>query len=81
MVIHRAGKLHINADAMSRICNLEFINQEHEDVSSKTLDIWEDKLLTDYITTGKMAPGLQHKQVKRIKGNNQRFSFLRLCYL
>ena len=69
-IIHRAGIKHTNADAMSRIYNMEFIDENIEnniDYSQKSLDIWEDASLLHYLKTGKYSNGSSKKQIKRIK--------------
>ena len=74
-IIHRAGKAHTNADAVSRaLLNVEISIQgiandkvEIEEISAKKVDVWEDDIFLHYLITGKYLPGSSGKQCRRIK--------------
>jgi hypothetical protein len=69
-IIDRPGIQHINADAMSRIDNIEMANiiqnEKSIDHSQKSLDVWEDSTLLYFLKNLKHKPGASKKQVKRI---------------
>ena len=66
----RPGIQHVNADAMSRITKLQIANitqnENDNDLSQKSLDVWEDSTLLYYLKNLKHKPGSSKKQVKRI---------------
>ncbi|CAF1068455.1 unnamed protein product [Brachionus calyciflorus] len=69
-IVHRAGKKHVNADALSRaFAVVEELELDHEDQdrSIKELDPWEDEFLLHYLRTGKYLPGSSKKQCKKIE--------------
>ena len=79
-IIHKPGKIHSNADAISRmLCSLEcntIIREEIlSDVSPKTLDPWEDANLLKYLKLGKHTSGISKKQIKRIENTANHFIF------
>ena len=75
-IIHRPGLKHANADAMSRIYSIEFIEnnvEENRDYSEKSLDVWEDANFLTYLKTGKQQSGSSKKQIKRIKDKSENY--------
>ena len=58
---NRPGIQHINADAMSRINQLQIVNitysNKNNDSYLKTLDVWEDSSLLYYLKNLKHKPG------------------------
>jgi len=80
-IIHKRGLLHSNADTISRpVCSVLAVvtrlmkkAQEHlgfaglDDVSSKTLDPFEDEALLTRLQTGKYPSGISKKQMKRVE--------------
>ena len=88
-IIHRQGKKHNNADALSRMVfaivhgddssHKNENNEEDEieiDESSKNLDPYEDETLLHYIKTGKYIPGSSKKQCKRVQKCEKNFRFI-----
>jgi hypothetical protein len=77
-IIHRAGKNHSNADALSRMVQqTEQVNSvdslqiqsnagRFDDVSMKTLDVWENDKLLFFLEHGKHLSGTTKQQVKYI---------------
>jgi hypothetical protein len=65
-IIHKPGKKHQNADALSRMYNLNAIDYENE-VSEKTLDPYEDEGFMHFLKTGKYLPGSSSKHCKRVQ--------------
>jgi hypothetical protein len=67
---NRPGIQHINADAMSRINQLQIANvtysNKNNDSYKKSLDVWEDSTLLYYLKNLKHKPGASKKQIKRI---------------
>jgi len=72
-VIHRAGTLHSNADALSRLASYVNMinlldhnvrNGKYDDVSMKTLDVWENDHLLHFLEHSKHLPGTTKKQIK-----------------
>ena len=75
-IIHRAGKKHANADAVSRALNYINCTQIHSvhleeddsgDDSLKEIDPKEDSCLLHFLETGKYLPGTSKKQCKRVE--------------
>ncbi|CAF1054696.1 unnamed protein product [Brachionus calyciflorus] len=75
-IVHRAGKKHLNADALSRaFAVVEELDEELDtDRSIKELDPWEDDFLLHFLRTGKYLPGSSKKQCKKIEKNKDKFS-------
>ena len=74
-VTHRAGILHSNADALSRIVNhvniIDLTNQQvrdgrFDDYSMKTLDVWENDRLMFYLEHSKYLASTTKQQIKYI---------------
>jgi hypothetical protein len=73
-IVHRPGLKHANADAMSRIYSIEFIEnkvEENRDFSEKSLDVREDANFLTFLKTGKHQSGSSKKQIKRIKDKSE----------
>ena len=74
-IIHRPGKKHAYADAISRIpinaitrnTKKQFEEVLEDDVSEKYLDPLEDKTLLHFLETGKFIPGSSKNQCKRVQ--------------
>jgi hypothetical protein len=69
-IIHKEGKKHLNADAVSRaLLNIDIEKEfiEDSDLSDKILDPYEDAGFTHFIKTGKFLPGSSSKHCKRVK--------------
>ena len=64
---NRPGIQHINADAMSRINQLQIANvtysNKNNDSYQKSLDVWEDSTLLYYLKNLKHKPGASKKQI------------------
>ncbi|CAF0811670.1 unnamed protein product [Brachionus calyciflorus] len=68
-IVHRSGKKHLNADALSRA----FAVVEELDEELDT-DRWEDEFLLHFLRTGKYLPGSSKKQCKKIGKKKDIFS-------
>ncbi|MFM7683964.1 MAG: RNase H-like domain-containing protein [Bacteroidota bacterium] len=70
-IIHRSGRKHNNADALSRpIMNIDIVESEDSDdetnISSSNLDPYEDNILLHYLKNGQFEPGTAENQRKRV---------------
>jgi len=77
-IIHRAGRLHGNADALSRIISyidqvnvVDLVNAQSnfglfDDFSMKSIDVWENDKLLFFLEHGKHLAGTTNQQVKYI---------------
>lgn len=77
-ITHRPGRLHSNADALSRMLNyidqlnvVELINIQSnsvlfDDCSMKSIDIWENDKLLFFLEHGKHLAGTTKQQIKYI---------------
>jgi hypothetical protein len=70
-IIHRHGKTHSNADALSRpvlmaIENVNTNQSQIEDDSSKALDPHEDEALLHFLKHKIMPSGMSKKNIKRV---------------
>ncbi len=65
-IVYRKGKIHANADYVSRPILLTEIENPEEGTSSRNLDPYEDGHLYYYITHRKHKEGSSRKQVNRI---------------
>jgi hypothetical protein len=78
-IVDRPGIQHINADAMSRINNIEISNiiqnEKNIDHSQKALDVWEDSTLLYFLKNLKHKPGASKKQVKRINEKSKHYVY------
>ena len=70
-IIHRAGKKHVNADALSRY--IQTIEPAHSSI--KNLDPWEDETFLHFLKTNKYLPGSNKQECKRIQKEAQRYLF------
>ena len=75
IVTHRAGRLHGNADALSRmvnsvdvvdLVNRQALNGDFDDTSLKTLDAWENDKLLFFLEHKRHLTGTTKQQVKYI---------------
>lgn len=69
-IVHRKGILHSNVDTLSRPVLANQLSIQHdpeEDVSSKSLDLYEDETLLYYLRFKKNVAGISKKQVKRVQ--------------
>ena len=76
-IVYRKGAIHSNADALSRPVvesNLVTVVPEDDDVSQKTLDVYEDESQLYYLKYGKHMQGQSKKQVKRVEKQADRYS-------
>ena len=79
-IIHRAGRLHTNVDAISRpVLTIQNINkieiQDENDLSCKTLDPYEDSALLHYLRYRKFPNGTSRKKISRIKKLDDHYKF------
>ena len=72
-IVHRSGRKHSNADALSRpIMNINSSadrndgEEDEDNISSSSLDHYEDALLLFYLKNGRFEPGSSENQRKRI---------------
>ena len=69
-IIHRAGKLHAQVDALSRpVLPIRVVdtNEDDHNASVKNIDPYEDYALLYYLEFRKFQPGTGSNQSKRIK--------------
>lgn len=66
---HRSGKSHANVDALSRLAQdtPTNINLVEMDTTSKSLDVWEDENLKEYLKTGILPSGISKKLCNRLQ--------------
>ena len=62
---HRKGKLHSNADYLSRPVMLVSVSQNETILSYKT-DPWEDGFLMYYLEKGRFRKGASRKKINRV---------------
>ena len=74
-IVHRPGKKHTNADALSRAFNVvdNEVDDTDNDRSIKELDPWEDECLLHYLKTGKFLPGSSKKQCKKVEKKKENY--------
>jgi hypothetical protein len=68
-IVHRSGRKHQNADALSRlIMSMEIaVTDAEEDDSASNLDPYDDDVLGRFLRTGKFEPCTSKQQRKRIQ--------------
>lgn len=77
-VLHRAGKIHTNADALTRLIASSAIietREENSDPSSKILDPWQDDILLNYLLTDHLPPGISKNHKMRLEKQKRIMTF------
>jgi hypothetical protein len=72
--VHRKGKDHGQVDALSRpvletvdhLYQFSIMNENENNISSKSLDLFEDEALLHYLRQGRHINGLSRNQVNRV---------------
>ncbi|CAF0778317.1 unnamed protein product [Brachionus calyciflorus] len=74
-IVHRAGKMHLKADGLSRAFAVDEKLDEELDTDRliKELDPWEDDFLLHFLRTGKYLPGSSKKQYRTRRGMKEYF--------
>ena len=72
--MHKKGKLHTNADALSRPV-INYVRVEDDEEGSKNLDPYDDDTLIFYLKYKKHLDGNSKKRVKRIEKEQENFKW------